>query len=216
MRVLVTAGATREHIDPVRFITNASRGKMGYAVAAAAAAAGHDVTLLTGPVNLAAPQGCKTVRFVLAADLKRELAGRFEGCDALIMAAAVGDFRVESPQRRKIPRGGGPITIRLAPTEDILAAVAAGKRPGQVVVAFAVEDGPADEAQAKARAEMADKSADYVVVNTPEAMGSDESYACILSGSGMVLPWARRPKGDLGEEIIAILARPAAGARQGN
>ena len=205
MRVLVTAGPTREYIDPVRFISNASSGKMGYAVAAAAAAAGHEVTLLTGPVNLAAPEGCKTVRFVSAADLKRELAGRFEGCDALIMAAAVGDFRVESPQRRKIPRGGGAITIRLAPTEDILAAVAAGKRPDQVVVAFAVEDGPADEAQAKARAEMADKSADYTVLNTPEAMGAEESRACILSRSGPVLPWARRTKEDLAASIVAIL-----------
>jgi len=178
---------------------------MGLAVAAAAEAAGHDVTILIGPVALPAPQGCCAVPFVSVTDLHRELAGRFEQCDVLVMAAAVGDFLVETIVPRKIARSGGPFTIRLIPTADILAAVAAGKRGDQVVVAFAVEDGPPGDIEAKVREEMAAKSADYAVVNTPEAIAAQESCACILSPGGVVLPWGKRAKEELAVEIIRLL-----------
>lgn len=207
MRVLVTAGPTREYLDAVRFITNASSGRMGYAVAAAAVAAGCEVTLLTGPVALPPPAGCEVVRFVSVDELKGSLGECFPACDALVMAAAVGDF---SPERRvegKIPRSGGPVTVRLLPTEDVLAGVAAGKRPGQVVVAFAVEAPPRERAAAKARAEMSAKGADFVVVNTPAAMGAADSDACILSPDGGPLPWGERSKQELAEQIVAILPR---------
>lgn len=178
---------------------------MGCAVASAAAAAGHDVTILIGPTAVAAPQGCSAVPFVSVADLHRELAGRFEQCDVLIMAAAVGDFLVDGVAPRKIARSGGPFTIRLVPTDDILATVAAGKRGDQVVVAFAVEDGPPAEIEAKVRVEMAAKSADYTVVNTPEAIAARESYACVLSPAGVVLPWGNRTKEDLAAQIVRLL-----------
>ena len=206
MRVLVTAGATREYIDDVRFLTNGSSGRMGYAVAAASAAAEHDVTLLTGPVALQPPASCRVVPFITVDELADALAGRFAACDALVMAAAVGDFRPERRLAGKIPRRGGPVTVRLVPTEDILAHLAASKRPGQIVVAFAVESPPAEHAEAKARAEMAAKGADFVVVNTPAAMGADRSEACILSRDGVVLPWGSREKGRLAEAIVALLA----------
>jgi phosphopantothenoylcysteine decarboxylase/phosphopantothenate--cysteine ligase len=205
MRVLVTAGPTREYIDRVRFITNASSGRMGFAVAEAAVQAGHVVTLLAGPAAIDPPGGCRVVRFVSADDLKAALHEHFAGCDALVMAAAVGDFRPQHRVEGKIPRGGGAITVRLAPTEDLLAGVAGGKRPGQVIVAFAVEDGPPPRAEAKARAELAAKGADLVVVNTPAAMGASHSEACILSPAGVLLPWARRTKADLAREIVALL-----------
>jgi phosphopantothenoylcysteine decarboxylase/phosphopantothenate--cysteine ligase len=211
MRVIVTAGPTREHIDRVRFLTNASSGRMGYAVAMAAAEVGHHVLLLSGPVSLVAPIGCEVVRFVSVADLAGELAARFGDCDALVMAAAVGDFRPEAPAAGKIPRGAGPVTIRLVPTEDVLAGLAGRKRPGQTVVAFAVEDPPPERAEAKARAEMTAKGADYVVVNTPAAIAAEESAACILSPAGLVLPWGRRAKRELAEEIVALLARAERG-----
>lgn len=174
-------------------------------MASAAAAAGHDVTILMGPTAVAVPQGCCTVPFVSVADLHRELAGRFEQCDVLIMAAAVGDFLVEAIAPRKIARADGPLTIRLISTDDILATVTAGKRGDQVVVAFAVEDGPPAEIEAKVRAEMAAKSADYTVVNTIEAIAAEESYACILSPAGVVLPWGNRAKKDLAAEIVRLL-----------
>jgi phosphopantothenoylcysteine decarboxylase / phosphopantothenate---cysteine ligase len=200
MRIVVTAGPTREYIDSVRFISNASSGRMGFAVAAAAAAAGHEVTLLAGPVELPPPTGCQVVRFVSVEDLSAALAARFADCDALVMTAAVGDFRPERRVDGKIPRRGGAVTARLVPTEDVLAGLARGKRPGQVVVAFAVEDPPPAAAEAKARA-------DLVVVNTPAAMGAQESDACILGSAGVLLPWGRRTKQELAEEVVKLLSR---------
>lgn len=206
MRICVTAGPTREPIDAVRFITNASSGRMGYAVAAAALAAGHEAVLLTGPVCLDPPEGAEVVSFVTVDDLAGRLAERFPRCDALVMAAAVGDFRVESPASGKISRRGGPVSVRLVPTEDVLAGVAAGKRPGQVVMAFAAERGDREAMAAKARSEMAAKGADLVVCNPASAMGAADSEACILSAEGVVVPWARRQKGDLAAELIRVLA----------
>ena len=208
MRVLVTAGPTREYLDDVRFLTNGSSGRMGYAVAAAAVAAGHDVALLTGPVALQAPAGCEVCGFVSVDDLARALDAHFPDCDALIMTAAVGDFRPERRVAGKIPRASGPVTVRLVPTEDLLAGLAGRKRAGQTIVAFAVEAPPRQQAEAKARAEMAAKGADLVVVNTPAAMGEADSDACILSREGVWLPRARRTKRRLAEELVQRISEP--------
>ena len=142
MKLLVTAGPTREPIDAVRFITNASSGQMGYAVAAAGVAAGMQVTLLSGPVGLKPPAGCRVVPFVTVTDLRRALKARFDTCDALVMSAAVGDFTLARPAINKLHRFEGPLTLTLLPTEDLLAAMAMHKKVGQQIVAFAVEDGP--------------------------------------------------------------------------
>jgi len=211
MRVLVTAGPTREYLDPVRFLTNGSSGRMGCAVAAAAAAAGHEVTLLLGPVAVVPPDGCRVVRFVSVDDLAAALAERFAQCDALVMAAAVGDFRPEARRAEKIPRRGGPIEILLIPTEDLLAGLAGSKRTSRTIVAFAVESGTHGAAEAKARAEMSAKGADFVVVNPPTAMGAEVGEACILSPRGAVLGWARRPKADLAQRIVRIIEGRAVG-----
>ncbi len=206
MRILVTAGPTREYLDPVRFLSNASSGRMGYAIAASALAAGHDVTLLSGPVALAPPDGCEVIRFVSVSDLHARLAERFGDCDALVMTAAVGDFRPERTLPAKIPRAGGPVTVRLFPTEDVLSAVTADRRQSQRVIAFAVEDGPEDGRIEKARREMATKRADWTVVNTPEAMDADESLACVIDAEKVVLPWARRTKQQLADTLVGLLA----------
>jgi phosphopantothenoylcysteine decarboxylase/phosphopantothenate--cysteine ligase len=212
MRVIVTAGPTREHIDSVRFITNASSGRMGYAVALAAARAGHRVTILSGPVSdelvvAAARADCEVAPFITVPELRLALEERFGDCDALVMAAAVGDFRPQKRFASKLRRSDGPITVSLLPTEDVLAEVARSKRPGQIIVAFAVEAGEPQQIEAKARREMKAKNADYVVLNTPEAMSAKESSACILSASGMVLPWAWRCKEELAGEIVKLLGR---------
>ena len=215
LKIIVTAGPTREYIDSVRFISNASSGLMGCEVAAAAAGA-HDVMLLIGGGSLPAgiAQRLESVRMATfggVGDLKEKLTGLFADCDVLVMAAAVGDFRPVEPIEGKIPRSGGPITLRLEPTEDILAGLTAGKRSGQVVVAFAVEDGVPERIEAKALAEMDAKGADCVVVNTPAAMGSDESEACILARGLAGLPWARRPKKVLAREIVGLIEGIIAG-----
>jgi len=207
MRLLVTAGPTREYLDEVRFLTNASSGRMGCAVASAGVAAGHAVTVLLGPCGAEPPSGCDVVRFVTVADLKAALDERFEACDVLVMAAAVGDFRPERPAAGKLSRSAGPVDVRLVPTEDVLAAVAARKRRGQVVVAFAVEAGPREQAEARAREKLTAKGADLIVVNGPPAMGTTESEACFLGPDGVVLPWGRREKSELAQELVQALGR---------
>ncbi len=208
MNVLVTAGPTREYIDTVRFLSNASSGRMGCAVARQARAAGHDVTLMHGPMDESLLRGltnCTLAAFTNVADLQGELAARFESCDALVMAAAVGDFTVASPSETKLSRRAGPVTLRLEPTDDLLAGLAKRKRPGQTIIAFAVEDPPVSQAEAKAREEMVKKGADFVVVNTPAAMGAEAGQACILSTDGILLPWGQRTKTDLAVEIVRRL-----------
>jgi len=179
----------------------------------AALAAGHQVTLLLGEGAsdaaraMLAGADIQVVPFVSVSDLRQGLEERFAQCDALIMAAAVGDFRPEKILPAKLRRRSGPITLRLFPTEDILAGVAAKKKGGQVVIAFAVEDAPPGQIEAKARAEMVDKNADYVVVNTPAAMGAQRSRACILSRDAFVLEWSDRPKETLARKIVKLLGK---------
>ncbi len=204
MKIIITSGPTREYIDSVRFITNASSGRMGYACAAAAVADGHKVTLITGPVAIEPPDGCEVVKFTTVEELKAALDARFAECDALIMAAAVGDFTVEKTSTGKISRSTGPIRITLTPTEDILAGLGRRKGKRQIIVGFAVED-EADEE--KARRKMESKNCDYLVGNTPAAMSAESSEACILSPTGIALPWASRSKTDLAREIIALLKK---------
>jgi len=211
MRVLITAGPTREPIDSVRFITNASSGQMGLALAEAASQAGCDTTLLLGPVNpqfrTAAAEHAHVVPFTTVEDLRDKLTRLFPRHDALIMAAAVGDFRVEQVSERKIRRVNGPVHLTLVPTEDVLAGVAATKRDDQFIVSFAVEDGSPDESQARARRELAAKNADFVVVNTPDAMSSPRSLACILSADEVLLRWGVRPKKIIAAAIVRLLCK---------
>jgi phosphopantothenoylcysteine decarboxylase/phosphopantothenate--cysteine ligase len=218
MRILITAGPTREYIDSVRFLSNASSGRMGCAVARAALKAGHEVTLLLGAVCNDVPisagllvsatravEHLRIVRFQSVAELQNDLGDLFPDCDALVMSAAVGDFQVDKPAAAKLSRRAGAITLTLVPTEDVLAGVASGKRQGQKVIAFAVEDGPPEQAQAKALGEMRAKNADLVVVNTPAALGATHSEACILADRGVLLPWTRRSKEELASRIVELL-----------
>ena len=205
MKILITAGPTREYIDTVRFLSNASSGRMGTAVARAATAAGHDVTLLLGPVAIEAPDGCRKVPFVSCDDLRAALEEHFPAADVLVMAAAVGDFRPERTYPSKLHRRNGPITVRLYPTEDILAALGEGKRDSQRIVSFSVEDGRPEQVETKAREEMAAKNADFCVVNPPSAMNAVDSLACILTPAGIALPWDTRPKEELARQLVGLL-----------
>lgn len=209
LHFLITAGPTREPIDDVRFITNASSGRMGFAIAQAALDAGHRVTLLHGPVSLRAPEGCKVEAFSTVEQLGRQLGRHFDRCDVLVMAAAVGDFRVAEADAGKFSRKDGPRRLTLVPTEDLLAAVAKRKRAGQVLVAFAAETGTPEAMAAKARAERAAKGADLVVCNPASVMTAEAGEAAIFDADGEVLPWARRSKADLAGELVAAAARRA-------
>ena len=128
MKVLVTAGPTREAIDPVRFVSNRSSGKMGYAVAAAALKAGHAVRLISGPVALAPPRGARLVRATTAAEMLAAVQKHAGACDVLVMAAAVADWRPKKPARRKLKKAAGPPRIAWEATPDILKTLAPLKR----------------------------------------------------------------------------------------
>lgn len=160
--VLVTAGPTVERIDPVRFITNRSTGKMGYAIAEAAAARGAKVILASGPVSLAAPKNVLFVPVESSAQLCEAVLHHAEGTDAVIQAAAPADFTPDVFSEHKIKKTGDALTLTLKPTTDIAAALGQRKRPGQVLVAFAAETQNLVE---NARSKMVRKNADLVVAN---------------------------------------------------
>jgi phosphopantothenoylcysteine decarboxylase/phosphopantothenate--cysteine ligase len=162
LNVLVTAGGTREPIDPVRFIGNRSSGRMGIALAAAAAKRGATVTLIAANVSLAAPAGVRRIDVETTADLQGAAAAEFPSSQILLMAAAPADFRPQAIAAGKLTREGS-LDLSLQPTEDILAGLVAGRAPGQTIVGFAAEHG--GDAVARARAKLTRKGADLIVVN---------------------------------------------------
>jgi phosphopantothenoylcysteine decarboxylase/phosphopantothenate--cysteine ligase len=164
VRVLVTAGGTREPLDSVRFIGNRSSGRMGVELAAAAAARGAEVTLVAANVALATPPGVRRVDVQTAAELAAAARAEFERADVLLMAAAVADFRPAEAASGKIAREtSSGLELHLEPTEDVLAGLAATRRPGQVLVGFAAEHGA--DAIERARAKLERKGVDAIVFN---------------------------------------------------
>ena len=163
LRVLVTAGGTREPVDSVRFLGNRSSGRMGLALAHEAARRGASVTLVSANVTAVPPPGIEEVKVETTAELSAAVRERFPSADVLIMAAAPADFRPAEPVDSKLARDGEGLTLRLEPTEDIVAAAAAGGRPDQTVVGFAAEHG--EGAVARGRAKLERKGLDAVVVN---------------------------------------------------
>ena len=161
-RVLVTAGPTRESIDPVRVVTNRSSGRMGYRIAEAAWSRGADVVLVSGPATIPAPHGAEVVRIETTAELEAAVRRELPRADVLVMAAAPADYRPAEASATKVPRGAGALSLALAPTADILVGTRDARRPGAVVVGFALETG---DAVARGREKLIRKGLDLVVVN---------------------------------------------------
>ena len=187
LRVLVTAGGTREPIDAVRFIGNRSSGRMGLALAAAAAARGADVTVIAANVAPPAPPSARRIDVETTAELAGALGAEFPGHDVLLMAAAVADFRPAAAAGGKIERdGGGGLELRLAATDDVVAEAARGRRPGQTIVGFAAEHGTGAIARAAEKLER--KRLDAVVYNDisrPEiGFDSDRNEVVIVEPGG--------------------------------
>ncbi len=209
--VLVTAGPTHEPIDPVRYIGNRSTGKMGFAVASEARRRGAAVTLVTGPVALPDPPGVKTIRVETADEMAEAVLSRFGSADAVVMAAAVADFRPERAVPGKLKKQAGPPSLVLHPTTDILLAL--GKRKErQVLVGFAAET---DDLEREARRKLAEKNLDLIVVNevgrAGTGFGSDTNRAAILAATGEDVPFREWEKAELAAAIFdrveASLAR---------
>lgn len=167
-RVLVTAGPTREAIDPVRFVSNGSTGTMGFALARAAASRGADVTLVAGPTRAVTPHGVKRIDVVSAGDMAEAVASNAD-VDVVIMAAAVADYRPASASSSKIKKKDAAMSLDLEPTTDILKKLGAEKRNGQILVGFAMET---DDAEANARRKLVEKKLDWIVVNNLREQGA--------------------------------------------
>jgi phosphopantothenoylcysteine decarboxylase/phosphopantothenate--cysteine ligase len=215
LKLLVTAGPTREPIDSVRFVSNRSSGRMGYALAEAARDRGARVTLLCGPTDLPRPHGVRVLEFTRADDLHELLLQEFPECEGLVMAAAVADFiPEESPERLR--RADGPRRVLLTPGRDVLASLTPLKR-GQTVVAFAAET---EDLEARARRKMEAKQADLIVVNDVgrKDIGFEalENEVLILGRDGGRETISRRTKREVADKILdAFLAARKSSGRQG-
>lgn len=203
MRILITAGGTREYIDSVRFIANASSGKMGYALARAALKAGHKVMLISAS-DLQPPIGIDFVGVESAGDMFKAVKKFFPKCDCLIMAAAVADYIPTRPAKTKFKRTGKSLTIKLKPTADILKWAGSHKKEGQIVMGFALED---KNIRVRAEKKLRDKNLDMIIANTPDSIGSDESTVQIKVPDGKWLKLSNTTKAAIAERIIVLLTR---------
>jgi phosphopantothenoylcysteine decarboxylase/phosphopantothenate--cysteine ligase len=204
LRVLVTAGPTREAIDPVRYLSNRSSGKMGYAVAAAARQAGADVCLVSGPVALPAPAGLRCVAVESAQHMLDAVLGELDNCDIFIGAAAVADYRPAVCERSKIRKNARELTLELAPTVDILASVAAHS-PRPFCVGFAAET---EQLEPRAHSKRLRKGVDMIAANlVGEGLGfevDDNALLLVWEGGQLQLPKDRKAR--LAERLIEHIA----------
>ena len=209
-RILVTAGPTHEPIDPVRFLGNRSSGKMGFAIAAAAARRGAAVTLVSGPVQLPTPVGVRRLDVTTAREMHDAVLKEFDSTDALIMAAAVADFTPATVATAKIKREnvtGDSWNIACVKNPDILRA-ASERKKHQVMIGFALET---DDALAHARRKLADKRLDLLVMNNPNvdgaAFGSETNVVTLLAPDGTTEELPRKSKPDVANDILDRVAR---------
>ncbi|RJK96745.1 bifunctional phosphopantothenoylcysteine decarboxylase/phosphopantothenate--cysteine ligase CoaBC [Vallicoccus soli] len=211
-RVVVSAGGTREHLDPVRFLGNRSSGRQGYALAATAAARGARVVLVSANSALPDPAGVRVRRVVSARDLRAAVLEEAAAADAVVMAAAVADFRPADVVATKIKKtGADPAPLALVQNPDVLAELSAHRaRPGQVVVGFAAETGDAEgDVLAHGRAKLARKGCDLLVVNeVGDAAGFErpDNAAVVLGADGSEVPVPLGPKEDLADVVWDLVA----------
>ena len=204
LRVLITAGGTREPIDSVRYVGNSSSGRMGFALAHAAAARGAEVTLLAANVALEPPPGVECREVVTAAELMQACEEAFPSCDVLLMAAAVADFTPSAPRDGKIKKSGQErLELDLKPTPDVLAGLASRRRDGQTLIGFAAEHG--ERAIDHGREKLTAKGLDAVVVNDISradiGFGVDANEVTILTASGEDRSGAHGPEGRVGQQL---------------
>lgn len=201
-RFLITAGPNREPIDPVRYLSNRSSGKMGYAVARAGLNRGAAVALVSGPTNLEPPAGARLISVTTAAEMRRAVLEEFPNCTAVIMAAAVSDYRPKESSSSKMKRGKGPWELRLEPNPDILKELGAMK-DGKLLVGFAAET---DDLAANAKKKLREKNLDMIVANDVTQEGSgfdgDTNIATIVDRSGASRALPLMTKDELADRIL--------------
>lgn len=207
MNILISAGPTREAIDPVRFLTNRSSGKMGYAIAEAAVNAGHHVTLVSGPVTLESPPGLSEfVPVESAAQMAEAVKSRFNGMGLTIMCAAVADYRPAVCHSSKLKKSEGNLILELERTEDILKTLGSRKQPNQILVGFAAET---DQMRSHAMEKLKQKNLDWIVANqvgvADRGFASDNNAATLFGRDGTVLELPLMSKSELAHHILSAV-----------
>ena len=208
MKFVITAGPTREPIDPVRFLSNRSSGKMGYAIAAAALEAGHQVVLISGPVNLVPPAGAKLVTVITSDEMHDAVHEAVRDCEVLVMCAAVSDYKPARVAEQKIKKRDEKFSLELVPARDILKSLAPSRN--FFVVGFAAETNDVEE---HARAKLATKNCDMMVANDLSdpniGMESDENAVAIFSRGGESAKISRASKKIVARELVKIICANA-------
>jgi phosphopantothenoylcysteine decarboxylase/phosphopantothenate--cysteine ligase len=207
VRFVVTAGPTREAIDPVRFISNRSSGKMGYAIAEAAITAGHSVTLISGPAIVKPPDGAQFISIVTSDELHDAAHRAVRECDVLVMCAAVSDYKPARVEPRKMKKRTTPFALELVPTRDILASLPKEDR-SYLVVGFAAET---HDLEANAQKKLREKNCDVIVANdvsqSDSGMESDENAVTIFFRNGESQTISRAPKKIIARELVKIFSK---------
>ncbi len=201
-RILITSGPTRQYLDPVRYLTNGSSGLMGAAIAQAALSAGHEVIVVSGPVNLTYDSRAKVVPVISTAEMLAAAQEAFQQCDGLIGVAAPCDYRPQKVEDQKITKTGRPLLLELHETPDIVAALGACKGH-RWVVGFALET---NDHRFRALAKLQRKCCDLIVLNSPEAMDAERNSVELLTPSGEVALTCEGPKQTVAHELFGAIA----------
>jgi phosphopantothenoylcysteine decarboxylase/phosphopantothenate--cysteine ligase len=210
-RILITSGPTRQYLDPVRYLTNASSGRMGRALVEAAIELGHRVVVVSGPVALEYPAKAEVRRIVSTEELLAACQELFPDCDGAIGAAAPCDYRPLRVEEHKISKTGQPLALHLVETPDVMATLGAGKRPNQWLVGFALET---DDQRFRALTKLEKKSCDLIVLNGPDAMDAADNQVEVLDKGGAVVAALAGSKEDVARGILqTIEERLLRGAR---
>jgi phosphopantothenoylcysteine decarboxylase/phosphopantothenate--cysteine ligase len=203
MRLLITAGPTREYLDDVRYLSNASSGRMGYAVAEAAVAAGWSAVLVSGPVDLPPPAGCEFHAVTTTQEMRDACLRLFPGCDGVVATAAVCDYKPRERIAGKLSKTGGPITIEMIETDDVLAELGAHKGH-RFVMGFALEaQNPRENALQKLRR----KQCDWIVLNGPSAIGAETNSVELIGADEQTVAHWSGQKAEVARRLIHWLSQ---------
>ncbi|WP_430452614.1 phosphopantothenoylcysteine decarboxylase [Rhodopirellula europaea] len=198
-RILITSGPTRQYLDPVRYLTNASSGRMGAALAGAALALGHDVVMVSGPVSVDYPDGVKLINVLTTQEMLQAAGEAFQDCDGAIGAAAPCDYMPRHVSTQKLSKTGEPLQLELIETPDVIATLGQSKRQDQWVVGFALET---DDRRFRATVKLERKHCDLMVSNGPEAINSSENQVELLDPSGDVIEHIRGTKEHVAQRLL--------------
>jgi phosphopantothenoylcysteine decarboxylase / phosphopantothenate---cysteine ligase len=201
-RILITSGPTRQYLDPVRYLTNGSSGRMGKALAQAALELGHEVVIISGPVSVDYPREAEVIPIISTEELLKESKREFTRCDGVIGAAAPCDYRPVQVEEHKIAKTGQPLLLQLVETPDVIATLGSEKRSHQWVVGFALET---DDARFRAITKLEKKHCDLIVLNGTAAMDADDNEIEMLNQAGHVVLSAQGSKDEVAKRILQVI-----------